>query len=113
MPGPVFQILHSYSAISGPHEIWDVLQEGFSHPWRDDIPQPFDYSEFIPFEQDADALVEKINLLFCQGMMSPGTRNAIFEALDKLDDLENLPPGVPTQVAVWVAVSGPSGATQL
>lgn len=113
MVGPVFQILHSYSAISGPHQIWDILQEGFSHPWRDDVPQPFDYSEFIPFEQDAEALVEKVNILFCQGMMSPGTRSAIFEALNKLDDLEDLPPGVPTQVAVWVAVSGPSGATQL
>lgn len=113
MVGPVFQILHSYSAISGPHQIWDILQEGFSHPWLDSVPQPFDYSEFLPFENDAEALIEKINILFCQGMMSPGTRSAIQEALNKLDDLENLPPGVPTQVATWVAICGPSGATQL
>lgn len=111
--GPAFQILHSYSAISGPQQIWRFLQEGFSHPWRDDLPQPFDYSEFIPLEKNAEALIERINLLLCQGMMSPGTRTAIENALTKLSSLENLPPGVPTQVAVWVAVCGPSGATQL
>ena len=111
--GPAFQILNSYSAISGPQEIWRFIQEGFSHPWREDIPQPFDYSEFIPFENDSDALVEKINILFCQGMMSEGTRAAIFEALTKLNALEDLPPGVNTQVAVWVAITSASGATQL
>lgn len=111
--GPVFQILHSYSSISGPKQIWTYLQRGFSTRWDDDASQPFDYSEFIPLESNSKALLERINTLFCQGMMSSGSRSAILEAIGKLDNLKDLPPGIRTQVAVWIAVCGASGATQL
>jgi uncharacterized protein (DUF1800 family) len=111
--GPTFQILHSYSAISGPQQLWNFLQRGFSTQWNNDAIQPFDYSEFLPIEGNANALLERVNILFCQGMMSRGSRTAIQEALAKLDNLEDLPPGVKTQVAVWVAITGASGATQL
>ena len=113
LSGPVFQILHSYSAISSTQQIWRYLQQGFSTRWNDDSSQPFDYSQFIPLEGNPKALLDRVNLLFCQGMMSSGCRLVILEALDKLDELENLPPGIRTQIVVWITVCSASGATQL
>lgn len=110
---PTFQILHSYSSVAMPRLLERYLSEGFMPSWSSKPKLPFDYSEFIPIEDEHAYLVERVNILFCGGMMNRELRDAIIDALERLDELEELPRGTKTQAAVWIAVTDAAGATQL
>lgn len=103
---PEFQIVNSYTAISGPNLFWRYAQNGFVSEYRYQF--PFDYSESKAIAVSDEALVDRMNLLFCGGQMGAESRRIILEALAKgefgADEKATL--------AAYLAISCPEGAIQ-
>lgn len=103
---PVFQITDSYSSIAFPNRIWRTLDEGFSFyeyyrqplnmgPWRDLA------------AADSVRLVDRMNLLFCAGRMTVGTRATILAAIRQLSPEQT---AERVRVAAYLALVSPEGA---
>ena len=105
--GPAFQITNSYSSIAFVNRLWENTSDGFELGGRYEF-EP-DYSELLALAGDPDALADRVNLLFCGGMMSAATRDNI---LDILEQTPSSDPLLRAQLAVFVAATCPEGAVQ-
>jgi uncharacterized protein (DUF1800 family) len=105
--GPAFQILDSYSSISLPNLLWDLSEDGISR--GSDYNFPPDYGDLQRIAADPAALVDEVNLLFCGGGMSAGTRDAILGAVNQLSAADTT---MRVRLAVYLAATCPEGAVQ-
>ncbi|MEN9677948.1 MAG: hypothetical protein RIS76_3844, partial [Verrucomicrobiota bacterium] len=104
--GPVFQITDSYTSIAFPNKLWEITEKGFTTSRYSFIP---DYTELMRLAEDAEALLDEVNLLICGGGMSASTRRNILEALEQVAPYDRI---LRAQLAVYLAVSCPDGAVQ-
>jgi len=105
--GPAFQITDSYSSISFPNKLWEMTEAGLRQWGAYQFPP--DYAGLVTVAGDAAALVDQANLLFCGGLMSVGTRDAILNAVQGVPAYDRL---LRTRLAVYLAATCPEGAVQ-
>src|SRR5205807_2119224 len=79
---PVFQITDSYTSIAFPNKLWEVAQSGLSYYTHYSFPP--DYSELLAQANNLPQLLDEVNLLFCAGEMSAGTRAIILNCLQQM-----------------------------
>ena len=70
---------------------------------------PPDYTDSFPLADDAGALVDQVNLLFCGGSMSAGDARSILNAVQQMPAYDRL---LRTRLAVYLAATCPEGAVQ-
>jgi uncharacterized protein (DUF1800 family) len=105
--GPVFQITDTYSSISLPNELWEWVDDGITM-WRTyDFPP--DYRELEPLATDPEALLDRVNLLFCSGQMSIRTRDTIRSAVLSVPSSQT---AARAKLAAGLAALSPDGAVQ-
>ena len=106
---PVFQITNSYSSISYPNFLWDTITDGFEAQSWASKRQHFslDFSPMLPMAGDAPALVDHVNLLFCNGSMTVATRRAIIAAINEIPATDS---GLRAMLATYLAMMSPEGA---
>jgi uncharacterized protein (DUF1800 family) len=104
---PVFQITDSYSSISFPNLLWDIIQTGFSE-WQS-YSFPLDFSGEMQLANTPEALADRVNLLLCNGHMSAASRTQIVAAINAISSAE---PAVRAKLAVYLAATCPEGAVQ-
>ena len=103
---PVFQITDSYSSIAFPNRIWRTLEEGFT--FYDAYRQPLRLGPWRDLAAaDAARLVDRMNLLFCAGRMTLGTRATILNAVNQLSPEQT---AERVRVAAYLALVSPEGA---
>lgn len=102
---PVFQITNSFTAISTPNIFWDLIENGFRH-WEG-YQFKFDYSRERTLAADNAKLLDYLNLVFCAGSMTSGTRTLILDAINQIPatQLESR-----AQVGAYLAIVSPEGA---
>lgn len=105
--GPAFQITDSYSSISFPNKLWEITQTGLTQ-WGAYAFAP-DYADLLPVSGDTGALVDQVNLLFCGGSMSAGTRDRIVNGVNQVAAYDRL---ARIRLAVYLAAACPEGAVQ-
>ena len=105
--GPAFQITDSYSSISLPNKLWEITEEGFVQWAAYNFPP--DYADLVPVAGDAGALADQVNLLFCGGEMSSGTRDKLVSAIQQVASYDKL---LRIRMAVYLAATCPEGAVQ-
>ena len=105
--GPAFQITDSYSSISFPNKLWEMTQQGLAY--YNTYQFPPDYAELVSVAGGAPYLVDQVNLLFCGGAMSAGTRDKILNAVQQVPAYDLL---LRTRLAVYLAATCPEGAVQ-
>lgn len=103
--GPVFQITDSYSSISFPNRLWNLVENGFSQ-W-DTYRFPLDLAREKDLAATPERLVDHLNLLFCAGRMKPSTRSLILNALLQIPAGET---EARARVAAYLAIVAPEGA---
>jgi uncharacterized protein (DUF1800 family) len=103
---PVFQITDSYPSIAYPNRLWETLSEGFSL-WEH-YRQPLDFDRLRDLaEGDPGRMIDRLNLLFCVGRMSAGTRSIILDAVQQLTPEQT---AERVRVATYLALTCPEGA---
>jgi uncharacterized protein (DUF1800 family) len=103
---PVFQITDSFTSISVPNLMWQLLTQGFTAgTWYYSL----DFTNEILLAGNAAALADRMNLLFCRGMMDAETRAELLQAVEAVP-IEQ--PGSRVAVAAYLALCSPSGAIQ-
>ncbi|MGJ8696263.1 MAG: DUF1800 family protein [Verrucomicrobiaceae bacterium] len=107
LDGPVFEITNSYTAVSVPNTLWDIVVDGFEMGGRYHFTP--DYSDLLPYAQDHEALIDKLNLLICGGSMSATTRSQIKTSLDTIDPDDH---SGRVRLAIYLAIMSPEGAIQ-
>lgn len=105
--GPALEITNSYSAVSFPNQLWEHANRGFS--LYNIYSYPTDYSDFLPYASDHEALLDYVNLVVCSGHLSARTRSIIRSALDNTDPGDD--PGR-VRLALYLALMSPQGAVQ-
>ena len=105
--GPAFQITDSYSSISFPNRIWEMVDSGISY-YKTYQFDP-DFSDLIALAGDIGVLLDEVNLLFCGGQMSAGTRSLIQDAVYQVPPYD---PAMRVRLAVYLAAACPEGAVQ-
>lgn len=105
--GPVFQITDSYSSISFPNRLWEIVDSGiFSYKVYQFEP---DFSDLIAIADDVSALLDEVNLLFCGGQMSATTRSLIQDSLYQIPPYDR---AMRVRLVVYLAAACPEGAVQ-
>ncbi|MES2737306.1 MAG: DUF1800 family protein [Verrucomicrobiota bacterium] len=105
LAGPVFQITDSFSSISFPNRLWQIMVEGFSQ-WET-YRFPLDLSREKALAATPAHLVDHLNLLFCAGQMRPSTRMLILGAINQIPAEQA---DARAQVAAYLAIVCPEGA---
>jgi len=104
LSGPVFQITNSSTSISFPNIVWFWIEYGISQ-WG--FPQfPLDISNELTLAADPPRLLDRVNLLLCQGLMSPATRDSILAAVKKIP-VDRAATRV--RLAIFLAACSPDG----
>lgn len=103
--GPVFQITDSYSSISFPNRLWQMVIEGFSY-W-DEYRFPVDLSRERALAAQPERLVDHLNTLFCAGEMTRATRALILQAVHAIPAEQT---AARARVAAYLALVCPEGA---
>jgi uncharacterized protein (DUF1800 family) len=105
LAGPVFQITDSYSAISFPNQIWNLIEGGFSQ--YNTYRFPLDLSSATTLAATPELLVDHLNTLFCAGQMSAGTRTIVLSAVNQIPATQ---PEARARIAAYLAAVAPDGA---
>lgn len=105
LAAPVFQITDSYSAISYPNRLWDMLENGF-RLWET-YNFPVDLAREKDLAANPDRLVDHLNLIFCAGKMRPSSRTFILNALSQIPAAQTTSRA---RVAAYLALVTPEGA---
>ncbi len=107
LAGPVFQITDSYSSISMPNLLWDMIAGGFRE--YDNYNFPFDMRDEMALAGNAEALADHVALLLCGGQMSAASRSIFVTGINALpaSDL-----GGRAKLAFYLGATCPEGATQ-
>lgn len=105
LAGPVFQITDSYSSISFPNRLWDLLENGF---WQWDAYRfPIDMAREKDLAASPERLLDHLNLLFCAGKMRPATRSRILELLAQIPAAQA---SERARIAAYLVLICPEGA---
>lgn len=103
----MFQITDSYSCISLPNKLWEVVEIGFrAYGQYQFLP---DWTDWVVVNGTTAVLLDRVDLLLCQGMMSARTREIIRAAVDEIPRAN---PIARAKLAVGLALLSPEGATQ-
>ncbi|MDB6072284.1 MAG: hypothetical protein JWL81_3455 [Verrucomicrobiales bacterium] len=107
LSGPVFQITDSSTSISVPNLYWEFIHNGLtpSH----DVTYPLDFAAEQSMAGNPAALVDRLNLLFCAGRMSAGSRAVILSAVEEIPATD---PRSRVHLAVYLCLTAPEGAVQ-
>ena len=105
--GPAFQILDSYSSIAFPNKLWEVVQLGFTEYNQYDFPP--DYAALANLADTPGALVDELNLIFCGGLMSSATRQALMDVASQVGVRDRQ---MRVLLTVYLAATCPEGAVQ-
>jgi uncharacterized protein (DUF1800 family) len=105
LASPVFQITDSYSSISFPNRLWQMLEEGLSY--YEEYRFPFDFSREAAFSSSPERLMDHLNLLFCAGQMKASTRSLILSTLNQIPADQT---AARVRVAAYLALTCPEGA---
>ena len=105
LAGPVFQITDSYSCISFPNRLWDMMADGFK--LYDTYQFPFDFAREAALAPTPERLVDHLNALLCAGQMSLGTRTIILNALNQLPASQS---DARVHLAVYLCIVSADGA---
>lgn len=103
--GPVFQITDSYSAISFPNRLWQMMENGFSL-WET-YRFPLDLARESTLAAQPERLVDHLNLLFCAGRLRPATRALIINAVTQIPAAQT---SARARVAAYLVMTAPEGA---
>ena len=107
LAAPAFQITNSYSSISFVNRLWQNTNDGLR--LYDTYRFTPDYGELLALAADPPMLVDRVNLLFCGGMMTAATRDRILNVLGQAPAADAL---LRVQLAVFIAAACPEGAIQ-
>ncbi|MEM7383332.1 MAG: DUF1800 family protein [Verrucomicrobiota bacterium] len=79
---PEFAIMNPLTATTLPNRLWSFVEDGF-HDAHPDVTPPFRIriEPLKDLSEDTEQLLDRINLLLCHGMLSPGGRKTMREAL--------------------------------
>lgn len=103
--GPVFQITDSYSSISFPNRLWQMVLSGFSY--GESYRHPLDLSRERALATQPERLVDHLNTLFCAGEMTRGTRARILQAIQAIPSTDT---ASRARIATYLALICPEGA---
>jgi uncharacterized protein (DUF1800 family) len=102
---PAFQLLDSTTTISFPNYLWDLVKNGLT--LQDVYQYPLDIAAEISLAATPGKLLDRLDILLCQGLMSPATRADILAAV------ERIPPAraaTRARLAIWLCMTAPDGA---
>ncbi|MEO8615259.1 MAG: DUF1800 family protein [Luteolibacter sp.] len=102
-----FQITNSFTSISFVNRLWRNTVDGL-RLYDTYVFQP-DYRDLLEVANNMPVLADRINLLFCGGMMSAPTRATILNTLSQTSAGDPL---LRVQLAVFIASACPEGAIQ-
>ncbi len=107
---PVFQITDSFTTIALPNYLWEILSDGFpgGRGNGDDERFALDLSALTVLANSTDALVDRMNLLFCAGRMSVATRDELIAEIDALP--ADYLPQQKVVLAAYLTLCSPDGA---
>ena len=107
---PVFQITDSFTTIAMPNYLWEILSEGFPGGTGNDDDDRFalDFSTLTALADSTEALIDRMNLLFCAGRMSVATRDELIAAIDVLT--ADYLPQQKAVLAAYLTLCSPNGA---
>jgi len=105
--GPVFEITNSYTAVSFPNELWDLINNGIESYNR--FSYPPDFIDLLGIATEVETLLDYVNVLCCSGRMSAKSREIILDALNQLDstDLQGR-----VKLALYLGIMSPEGSVQ-
>jgi uncharacterized protein (DUF1800 family) len=104
---PVLQITDGYTVVSVPNDLWELVEHGIEH--KEDYRYSPDFSDWLPLAVNTAALLDRVNLLFCQGTMAPRTRELIRQAIEAVSKDT---PMTRIKIAIYLAACSPDGVTQ-
>lgn len=107
LSGPVFQITDSSTSISVPNLYWEFIHNGLTP--SNDVTYPLDFAAEQSMAGNPAALVDRLNLLFCAGRMSAGSRAVILSAVEEIPATD---PRSRVHLAVYLCLTAPEGAVQ-
>ncbi len=99
--GPEFQILNTTNAIGGINDMtFRTINRGYlgyycieeEEPFwewdleEDGVPYVMDYSTVLPLTDDSDALIDYLDILLANGLLTPNTKLIIKQALEELEE---------------------------
>jgi len=105
--GPVFQITNSYTSVSFPNKLWDIVDNGFEN-WIYYSFAP-NFKEFLSLATEPELLIDYVNLLCCAGQMSANTRTICLNTINSISESDL---GGRVKVAVYLGLMCPEGAVQ-
>ena len=103
--GPVFQITDSFSSIAFPNKLWEMVNEGF-HVWHT-YSFPLNCSREQALAATPEKLIDHLNLLFCAGQMTLGSRTIILNAINSIPVSQ---PDARARIAAYLTLVCPEGA---
>lgn len=107
LSAPAMQITDSSTAITFPNIAWEWARYGVRQ-----LPHyqyAMDTSQEIALAATPEKLLDRLNLLLCQGLMSPATRSAVLAAIERIPADRA---ATRARVAIWLTMCGPEGAVQ-
>lgn len=105
LASPVFQITDSYSSISFPNMLWQIIRDGISY-WRT-YEFPLDLATESALASAPEKLADHLNTYLCAGAMKKGTRDRVISAINQIP-VEQAE--ARARVAVYLALVCPEGA---
>ncbi len=102
---PVFQITDTFSSISFPNKLWELVDRGFEE-WSQ-YSFPLDLSREVALAATPEKLVDHLNLLLCAGQMSAGSRTIILNGINQIPVAEA---EARARVAVYSTIVCPESA---
>ncbi|HTI71486.1 MAG TPA: DUF1800 family protein [Candidatus Limnocylindria bacterium] len=105
--GPAFQIVDSYSSISFPNKLWEIVQQGLME--YNNYAFPPDYSRLADLADNPDSLADELDLVFCGGLMSVETRQTLVQVVQQVGPWDRQ---MRVLLAVYLAATCPEGAVQ-
>jgi uncharacterized protein (DUF1800 family) len=105
---PEFQLLNAVSVVKANNQFANFIDSLLHKRLQGGAPEfKFDFSRELDLAVYPDALVDRLDMLLCNGLMEANTRQML------LDGLAKLPAGNPEgriRFAVWLAAVSPDGA---
>jgi hypothetical protein len=108
LTSPEFQILNAVTVVKTSNQFANFIDSLLHKRMQGGTPEfKFDFSRELDLAPYPEALVDRLDLLLCNGLMEANTRQVL------LDGLAKLPAGnaeARARLAVWLAAVSPDGA---
>ena len=114
IPAPEFQITNETSVVGYLNYMQSVVGSGAGRSPASGQPRDIqpDYSAEIALAADADALIDRIDLLLTHGAMSAATRTRIRDAVSAVSATTSTGPGNRAKLAVFLTLASPEYLAQ-